>query len=644
MSNGLPRIGVLGPVAAWSPDGAELRLPGPRHREVLARLVAARGRVVPVDVLVDDLWDEPPAGAVAAVRTFVAALRRSLEPARAPRSASTVLVTQGPGYRIPATGELVDARRFEQAIRTAPDLAWAERIDRLAEALESWRGQPFGELAEQPWAAGEVVRLIELRLTGIEQLAETRLRHGRAEHAVADLEAHVREHPGRERAWVLLARALDRAGRRHDALSVVRQARALVTDGLGLDPAEELARLELEILRAETADPEPEHQLWQGAVTAYADADADRRSRLLTSADLLRGLALTTATGLARAQSERIAAVEKVQALDDPRLTADLLVRLEVPGVWAHSDDPAGAARLAAVSRDCLDRLGADAGPALRARLLALIGIETRGTRGTDGREAAEEAEALARDLGDPNVLGLALNARFLQSFQLIGGWPQRAGIGCELVELGTRHDLSTYQLLGHLISLQAAAATGDVATADQHAARADQLAGYHGRDLVGVFTTWYRALRTVLAGEQRQVVEAAYERAIATLPGCGMPGVARGLEPLTRLCLRLRHGQPLLAEADFGPNTPFVRPLLCEAAGRPDLAREELSRAPDPPPDHLAELRWALLGEAALRLGDTVVAQRVRRALAPAAAEHLGAGSGMLSLGPATLLLDRLG
>ncbi|MEV6800377.1 helix-turn-helix domain-containing protein [Micromonospora rifamycinica] len=77
-------FGVLGPVVAWDAAGASIDLRGPRHRAVLARLLVAQGRVVPVARLVDDLWEDPPAGAVSAVRTFVAALRRALEPQRAP--------------------------------------------------------------------------------------------------------------------------------------------------------------------------------------------------------------------------------------------------------------------------------------------------------------------------------------------------------------------------------------------------------------------------------------------------------------------------------------------------------------------------------------------------------------------------------
>ncbi|MFB9832735.1 AfsR/SARP family transcriptional regulator, partial [Actinoallomurus acaciae] len=69
-------------MAAWDADGAAVDLKGPRHRAVLARLIIARRRVVPVSRLVDDLWIDPPDGAVSAVRTFVGALRRALEPGR----------------------------------------------------------------------------------------------------------------------------------------------------------------------------------------------------------------------------------------------------------------------------------------------------------------------------------------------------------------------------------------------------------------------------------------------------------------------------------------------------------------------------------------------------------------------------------
>ena len=95
-------VRVLGPLVAESARGP-VDLKGPRHRAVLARLLIARGRVVPVGQLVADLWMDPPDGAVGAVQTFVSALRKALEPDRPPRAPARVLVTAGPGYALRAS-------------------------------------------------------------------------------------------------------------------------------------------------------------------------------------------------------------------------------------------------------------------------------------------------------------------------------------------------------------------------------------------------------------------------------------------------------------------------------------------------------------------------------------------------------------
>ena len=114
------RIRVLGPLEAER-GGRALVLSKPRLREVLAILVAAHGRVVSTKALIDDLWeDEPPAGAVGAVRTFVGELRRVLEPDRGPGEPPAELVTVVDGYAF-----RVDENAVDDAVRathTAFDL------------------------------------------------------------------------------------------------------------------------------------------------------------------------------------------------------------------------------------------------------------------------------------------------------------------------------------------------------------------------------------------------------------------------------------------------------------------------------------------------------------------------------------------
>ncbi|GGV19878.1 BTAD domain-containing putative transcriptional regulator [Streptomyces spectabilis] len=245
---------VLGPLGARDGQGRDLDLKGPRHRAVLARLIVARRRTVPVSWLVDDLWDEPPPTAVGTIRTFVGALRKALEPGRARRAPARLLVTAGPGYALLAAPDAVDAWRFERAVREAGLLldgggpVTGAALAALDEALGLWRGPAYAEWADTDWARAEVARLDGLRLLAVERRARLALALGRAAEAALDLESHTAAHPWREEAWGLLALALYRAGRQGDALAALRRARETLAGDLGVDPGEGLRRLETEIL------------------------------------------------------------------------------------------------------------------------------------------------------------------------------------------------------------------------------------------------------------------------------------------------------------------------------------------------------------------------------------------------------------
>ncbi|TMR87978.1 BTAD domain-containing putative transcriptional regulator, partial [Nonomuraea basaltis] len=254
---------MLGPLTA-AIDGDPVDLGRPRQRSVVARLLAARGHVVPVDRLIDDLYDEAaPPRALAAVQAYVSRLRRALEPGRPPRSPAAVLVTVPPGYAMRLDVAAVDAWQFEDAVRSGAGLRNAAEVHRaLAAALRLWHGPPYQEFAGMHWADPEITRLEELRLTAIERHAAAAIRLGLAAQVVPDLERLVGEHPLREGAWGSLARALYRCGRQGEALAALRRARAHLAEELGVDPGPELRRLEEDILAqaphlTETADEPP---------------------------------------------------------------------------------------------------------------------------------------------------------------------------------------------------------------------------------------------------------------------------------------------------------------------------------------------------------------------------------------------------
>ncbi|WP_327407363.1 SARP family transcriptional regulator [Streptomyces sp. NBC_01288] len=670
-------FGVLGPVAAWDGTGDTIALKGPRHRAVLARLLVARRRVVPVGRLVEDLWAdqagqvEPPADAVGAIRTFVAALRRALEPERPPRTPARLLVTEGPGYALRAEPEAVDAWRFERTVTAAANLPAPHALNRLEEALSWWRGPAYADFADETWARAERSRLTELRLHAVERRAETRLALGQAAEAIPDLDAHLAEHPWREDAWRLLSLALYRTGRQGDALAVLRRARTLLVDQLGADPGPTLRRLEADILdHAAHLDPGPHHdhppspthvshldlvsdpggpagRVWAEATAAYDRTVASgARARLESTVGLLRNLAVTGGGGLEAARRHRLAAITAAQELGDPELTARVIGAYDVPAIWTRVDDPQQAADTMAAAERTLAALPPDAHLAARARLLATIALESRGTRSARGPQAACQAEDIARRLNDPALLAFALNGTFMQTFHRAGLAPQRDTIGTELVALSARHGMVTYEVLGHLIRIQSRSALADFTGADEHATAADRLAERHELPLVGVFTQWYRVLRLSATGNPRPAqATTAYQDAALRLDGAGMPGLERGLLPLALLSLRMRNGQPAQADEhiDWGPYEPWARPLVLLARDLPNEARAALSSLPDPPRDLLFEALWCLAGRAALAVGDRGTMERAHAELMPAVAELAGAGSGLLTLGPVAQHLDDL-
>ncbi|MEU0409112.1 BTAD domain-containing putative transcriptional regulator [Streptomyces griseorubiginosus] len=897
-------FGVLGAVAAWDETGQPIALKGPRHRAVLARLLVARRRVVPVSRLVADLWGErPPGDAVGTVRTFVAALRRALEPERPRRAPARLLVTEGPGYALRAEPDHVDAWRFEPAVASAVDLPPARAVPRLTEALELWRGPAYADFAEEPWARAERSRLAELRLTAVERRAEAQLALGAAADAVADLDAHVAEHPWREDAWRLLALALYRSGRQADALSLLRHARHLLSEHLGVEPGPRLRRTEETLARPggqapsrpserdsshaggpdvsrlsgwnsshpggpdishlggrdtshpggwdsaslggqhashpggqapsrpserdsshfggpdishlggqdashpggqaasrpserdsshaggpdvsrlsgqdtshpggqdashpggqaplrpgerdsshaggpdvsrlsgqdtshpggqhashpggqaplrpgerdsshprgpdvsrpsrrdtshpssrDTSHPSkhngdndtrpptapavprrPDHgplhrteqdilrhadhldpassdtaaEVWAQASAAYESMIPLRvGTRLESTAGLMRVLAVTGGGGLEAARRHRAAAVAAAEQLGDPELTARVIGVYDVPAVWTRSDDPAQAERLVAAAERTLLLLPPTAHEASRARLLATVALESRGALPSRVRalQAARQAVASARRLGDAGLLVFALNGLFMQTFEQSGLAARRDEIGAEITAVAAQHGLFTYEVLGHLIRLQAHCATADFTAAERHAHAADALAEHHELPLVAVFTTWYHALRTATT-EPAQLGESAYRNAAKSLEGAGMPGLERGLLPLALLCLRLHHGLPLTPDtrADWGPYEPWVRPLLLLAEGQERDAVRLLTAVPEPPGDLLHEALWSLLARAAVQVGDRPLMRRAQRALAPADGELAGAASGLLTAGPVSGHLDAL-
>lgn len=529
----------------------------------------------------------------------------------------------------------MDVHRFQDTLARARRDPGA--VTDLGTVLAHWRGPAYADVIGSAWAQREQTRLEELRLEGVELRARILLDSGEGADLVAELGAHVAGHPWREPAWGLLARALHRAGRRADALAALRRARAMLVDQLGLDPGPDLQRLETDILNG-SVSPEGAHTAWTGPGVRLGPR---------TTVELARTLALAGGEALVHSRRDRLAAIEAAERTGDLFLTARIIGAYDVPAIWSRADDPEQSRAVVAAAERTLTALGPDAPADLPARLLATVAVESRSADLSEAElkrahHAARQAEALARDLGDPALLAFALNGVFLQSFTRPGLAEVRDRIGAEILDLATRHELPNFAVLGRLVRLQSASALGDLDAATSHARAAEQLAATTEAPLVPVLTGWFRARATAArsagpGGPTAATAAAHYRAAEDALRTAGMPGLHRGLFPLALLGLRLLHDRPAPTDPrlDWGPYRPWARPLVLLAQDRVQEARAALNAVPEPPRDHMQEALWCLTARAAVRLGERGIAARAEAALRDARAEHAGAGSGLLTLGP---------
>lgn len=189
---------VLGPLELTS-RGRTLRLSSSRRRCLLAGLLAADGRTVSAEQLIDTIWGrDPPASARASLQSHVSRLRDTLgDLADGPER----IVTRGGGYVLRLTeDDHVDAAVFASEIDRVRELLDAdpeEALELVGRALARWRGPAYADATEA--VEDEVRRLHSLRRSGRDLRIDALLALGRHEAAVAELQGRVEQEPFDER-------------------------------------------------------------------------------------------------------------------------------------------------------------------------------------------------------------------------------------------------------------------------------------------------------------------------------------------------------------------------------------------------------------------------------------------------------------
>jgi len=249
---------ILGPLEVIDEERGRVRLPGTKTRALLAELLINANRVVSTDRLVEAVWGEDaPETAAKTLQTYVLQLRKAVEPGRARGSPGELLLTRESGYLLAVQPEQVDALRFQRLVQEGRHALSASEPDRaalvLAQALALWRGPALSDVADDPFAQLEAVRLEELRVAALEDRIDADLAIGRSGELVPELEHLVARHPLRERLWGQLMLALYRSGRQADCLRAYQRARSILVEELGIEPGAELRRLEAAALAQDPA-------------------------------------------------------------------------------------------------------------------------------------------------------------------------------------------------------------------------------------------------------------------------------------------------------------------------------------------------------------------------------------------------------
>ncbi|MFD8543668.1 BTAD domain-containing putative transcriptional regulator [Streptomyces sp. NPDC059649] len=244
---------LLGPIAVTA-GSHELPLGPAKRRSVLALLLLQPNTTVPLEQLIDSLWeDEPPEHARTVVQGHVSRLRATLAEGGAD-AYGIELATHGSAYLLRLPEELIDAHRFSELVTLArPEAAPADAVALLREALGLWRGPALTGTVTSPPFAAAAHALEERRLAAVEALARAHGALGEHDQAVAILYSAAAGHPLREGLIAGLMRALFRTGRQSDALEWFHRTRRLLNEELGVDPGERLRSAYEEILRAEAA-------------------------------------------------------------------------------------------------------------------------------------------------------------------------------------------------------------------------------------------------------------------------------------------------------------------------------------------------------------------------------------------------------
>jgi SARP family transcriptional regulator, regulator of embCAB operon len=267
-------------------NGRECTPQASKVRQVLALFLLRSNQIITVDSIIAELWgDCPPRTAVTTAQTYIYQLRKLIAKYGDERLAGETLRTTPPGYTIIVTNEQLDCVQFECIVEQARALLVAGETSRAAvllrQALRMWNGPALTGVEHGRWLQSHVAHLEEMRMLALELRVRAEMRLGYHRELIPELKSMVQNHPYHEWLHAQLMIALQRSGRRGDALSAYHEVRRLLSSELGVEPSADLQRVHQKVLEglyqeSMTGSPLPEPRTQR-----VAEGDGLRRAAVV---------------------------------------------------------------------------------------------------------------------------------------------------------------------------------------------------------------------------------------------------------------------------------------------------------------------------------------------------------------------------
>ena len=384
-------------------------------------------------------------------------------------------------------------------------------------------------------------------------------------------------------------------------------------------------------------------RLWEQAIACLDQADdTPGRDRIELVLCLVR--ALSHAGQLPRARSWRQDAIRAALLLDDPVLLARVITAFDVPRAYFFREHGETDYELVGTVEQTLARLPPGDQP-LRCGLLVTLTFELADDDSKHAYQASAESVAMARRLGDPFLLTMALVARWVQNLSFWhDGLDERLRIGAELLALPGKP--VTAEALAHVMLMAANCGGADFAAADQHAGQAARIADRYDLPTVAAAVSIYRATRAALDGDFAAAAE-LYQQAAAQLGRLGQHGAGLAILGRSSLLIMQDRMAEIKGELDGDPRMPALFPEL-HALGLAAACRAADERAVATPLLPIRrDRRWLFLtcirGLLAIALDDRERAESAYQALLPFAARPAGADTMLITLRPVAQILGDL-